>query len=622
MENRAFFLQYLTKQPVKVETHYIGHQDRRRPLTDVADLVAAFFLNTPPNELGQYSLHLPDDVARTALREDCFATVDENDTTLDTGCPLSALGSLGSKSKQPLIIKSSIVHGLTVGNDSSPTSTNSSKSSVNIRTDGIDIDTEHLERSELVQKLINLIHSNSIVLLTSPAASGKSSLFKLYKVAATDKKVIGISCFDDKTLFELLKAKGIDYENEIINEKLLSGKGVVVFLDDAQAKYADTRFWEKFSKAAGLWLPKNIKFIVSATHSLNEGKESPVEFESLPRLSRNDFLLSDVEAYQFLDFSDIGLPEKMKLFLNLKAVLIQECGGLIGSLRLAIDSLKDAFMKDIHPTETALLHHCFSNSFVQRMARCFGSRHSKPVGDDFKNVLKRCFAGDLIQLNGLMNEEDNDSYSSLKKAGILVKYPNTTFGFSSPLAKRYYFKWIFPNRSLTAPSTLMELIGNVVSSMSATILANSTRPGDFPKEAVFQHLFMEGLASFTPPDCSICPELSKIFPATTNSNTQQNIPREIDFYLNSSLRWGIELLVNGDGIGEHISRFTPPNGKYVALAVSDYTVVDFRRNSIGRPTNILRHSNRITVFFKDDDYSIAQCIFGLDNSPVKINLSN
>ena len=122
---------------------------------------------------------------------------------------------------------------------------------------------------------------------------------------------------------------------------------------------------------------KKIKFIISATHSLIGGKESPVEFESLPRLSRNDFLLSDVEAYQFLDSSDIGLPEKMKLFPNLKTVLVQECGGLIGSLRLAVDYLKEAFMKDIHPTETALLHHCFSNTFVQRMARCFGSGHSK-----------------------------------------------------------------------------------------------------------------------------------------------------------------------------------------------------------------------------------------------------
>jgi hypothetical protein len=46
----------------------------------------------------------------------------------------------------------------------------------------------------------------------------------------------------------------------------------------------------------------------------------------------------------------------------------------------------------------------------------------------------------------------------------------------------------------------------------------------------------------------------------------------IDFFLNSSLRWGIEMLVSGDGIGEHLSSFNPPGGKYVALDVNDYAV--------------------------------------------------
>jgi hypothetical protein len=63
--------------------------------------------------------------------------------------------------------------------------------------------------------------------------------------------------------------------------------------------------------------------------------------------------------------------------------------------------------------------------------------------------------------------------------------------------------------------------------------------------------------------------------------------------LNGTLRWGIELLVNGDGMGEYISKFTPPNGKYVALDVREYAVVDFRN---GRPMNISRHPKRITMF--------------------------
>lgn len=457
------------------------------------------------------------------------------------------------------------------------------------------------------------------VRLTSPAASGKSSLLKLYQHSLKNTKVVWISCLTDKSCFDLFKAKGIDLEN-CEYQSNIGKRDTVVFLDDAQEKYPEVRFWEQLIKVVPNWLPSNIRFVISSTHLVSIGTSSPVVFEALPKLQRNDFLLTPEESNEFLELSVVGLPQKMKSE-TVKEVITKECGGLIGALRQSVDSLTERFAKDIEPSETALLQHFLSNDLLPNMGRCFGDTHSTPIGNDFKMFLKKIMVNEKQILNILANQQDIDSYSSLKKAGILVELPDNTLEFSSQLAKRYYFKWIFPNRSLTSPSTLFKLIGNVVSSMSATTLKNSTRPGYFPKEPVFQHLFMEGLASFTPPNCSICPELSKIFPDATNSNTQQTIPGEIDFYLNSNLRWGIELLVNGKGIGEHISRFHPPNGKYVALAVSDYTVVDFRRNSTGQPTNISRHPKRITVFFKDDDYSIANCIFGLENVPVTISLS-
>ena len=42
MENKVFFLKYQENQPVKIESHFIGENNRRRPLSDVGDLVAAF----------------------------------------------------------------------------------------------------------------------------------------------------------------------------------------------------------------------------------------------------------------------------------------------------------------------------------------------------------------------------------------------------------------------------------------------------------------------------------------------------------------------------------------------------------------------------------------------------
>ena len=103
MENKAFFVQYLTNQPVKVETHYIGQQDRRRPLTDVADLVAASTQDPTRRLLG-----LPEDYGPLTLHLSDGSAIPGN--TL-----LAAIQQQVGSYEQPLIIKSGIVHGHTVG---------------------------------------------------------------------------------------------------------------------------------------------------------------------------------------------------------------------------------------------------------------------------------------------------------------------------------------------------------------------------------------------------------------------------------------------------------------------------------------------------------------------------
>jgi hypothetical protein len=52
-----------------------------------------------------------------------------------------------------------------------------------------------------------------------------------------------------------------------------------------------------------------------------------------------DFLLTDEEAYQLLEFRNAGLPENIRQDKILKDVLVKECGGLVGALRLSINVL-------------------------------------------------------------------------------------------------------------------------------------------------------------------------------------------------------------------------------------------------------------------------------------------
>ena len=113
MNNKTFYLKYQDNGPVKVQTHFDALKRKREsPLEDVADLVAAYKVAVAPRldatPVDSLVLHLPQGYDRTALEEDCFMNIDDQDTSLDVGCPLSALGDIGTRSKKPLVIRSDI----------------------------------------------------------------------------------------------------------------------------------------------------------------------------------------------------------------------------------------------------------------------------------------------------------------------------------------------------------------------------------------------------------------------------------------------------------------------------------------------------------------------------------
>ncbi|KAJ3062829.1 hypothetical protein HDU99_005087, partial [Rhizoclosmatium hyalinum] len=56
--NQTFYIRYNNNEVVKVATHFDCKRLRRElPLNDVADIIAAFFMNASPDELGKYTLH-------------------------------------------------------------------------------------------------------------------------------------------------------------------------------------------------------------------------------------------------------------------------------------------------------------------------------------------------------------------------------------------------------------------------------------------------------------------------------------------------------------------------------------------------------------------------------------
>ena len=102
--------------------------------------------------------------------------------------------------------------------------------------------------------------------------------------------------------------------------------------------------------------------------------------------------------------------------------------------------------------------------------------------------------------------------------------------------------------------------------MSARRLRNSCEEKDgekkSPKEAVYQQLFHEAIATLLPIDYSIIPELG-----TEAEVDGKVVTGELDFYIKNGKKWAIELLRDGDGIGEHLRRI---GGKYQNVVADLY----------------------------------------------------
>jgi hypothetical protein len=187
----------------------------------------------------------------------------------------------------------------------------------------------------------------------------------------------------------------------------------------------------------------------------------------------------------------------------------------------------------------------------------------------------------------------------------------------------FFFHYIFPTRKAASlPRDIFSLVKSAIQEMSSSALMKSVvHPTDFPKETVFQHEFVSGLLASLPPCCYICAELSKNFP--NDDIKDGKIEGEIDFYINGDLRWGLELLISGDNVTEHMDRFSAEaEGKYFPLQVNAYAIVDFRRSSSGKPTNVLAMENRVTVFFPHGDYSVCVCRFGTNPADIYIKLNS
>jgi hypothetical protein len=441
-------------------------------------------------------------------------------------------------------------------------------------------------------------------------------------------KCIYLSLLGDDARDQLLGI-GIDIStmSKIQDSQVDTERLVVIILDDAQRQYGNLDFWNKFVKTNNVFnLPKNIHFIVSATYSLNT-IGSPIDFASFPRLTVADFVLNDTEVEVYLDLSAennksnvVGTLLKSEVF---RTVISVTCGNHIGALSVSVNGIYLQFSRDSATTVDVAMQFYISKDFIPNFHRCYASGVTEIPGDGLRALLLRCLRDQSAVYNdgSISSAKDKDIYNQLIRAGVLVPTESLKVKFSSPAASQFINWMIFPNRSMDQPASVFWLVEEAIKEMSGTALLNSLadRVNGFPSETTFQHFILEGLHRHTLANSCIYSELSTMIPFSQEDKKFARIPGRCDFFINGDVRWLVELLVNGNTIGEHASRMID-GGKYAGLKITDYAVVDFRGSISGTVTGVGRDKNRMTVFFKLGDYSQCTLQSGLHEEPRLIKL--
>ena len=482
------------------------------------------------------------------------------------------------------------------------------------RLDGLNSTEYCLPRRELIERIWSTVNKNRFLVICSPPATGKTSLLQLIR-RQFPSECRYVSFFQDiktKSASDLLSplVRGID------------GRQVTILIDDAQERYTETDFLAELVKIPDELKPQaaavssNVRYIICATYKLNCSVNCPIVLSDLNCLTRKDLLITDDECRLVLSWV---LPTRWHNFPRFLDTMVFESSGHIGAAVAAAVCLKAHFRDtaDDEVSEKQLYECYFADKLLQGLYRCFGKFAMKPESDRLRSILANALLrGCTLDLYPPdYNNEDRVLLSKMRKFGILEDGDESVVEYCSPLSRRFVLNWLYPNRPSIVPSNMRELLKTALQKLSRSSLLSSTH-GSFPLEATFQAHLLNAIIASTPIGCRTVPEMSILF-RDGDGKQGKRVQGRVDFYINNRLRWGVELLVNGSRVGEHVHRFSP-GGRYASLEVADYMVIDLRQGPV--VSNVVYKSEKKSRVFFEPSFQYCDVVHEFEEDAKRIYL--
>lgn len=467
------------------------------------------------------------------------------------------------------------------------------RKALTLQQDGINIESGlFVNRPVLIDKIIQTALESQHVVLSSPPATGKTSLLDMI-VDRLEKQNERIFYFvperNGEVMKEQIRSWGIPTSDLLALRKIDT---TWILVDDAQRGYYEhfDSLWEFLIKD----LKKNtkIKVIIASTHDMTS-LGSPASIRLLPHVFENfsldqvtklinafcqNFQIPDTEIWEeywamimemsMLETVEMGKTQSFHVEVLLRCLLELEKARKIPNATFNGETAQKQLR---------------NSTFIQGFDRCFAVDSNMIQDPQFRSSLTDV----LLGLNqGVVPLR----LQVLVRAGVL-----TTKGtFSCQAANWFYNQIHFPHRAQDLPATLPDLVVNAVALLSASRLKACVQDDIFPLETSFQHLLNETMTCLLPIDASVKPEY-RTKARGFLGDTKRGF---IDFYVNDNIQWAVELLRLGHGLKEHRNRFHPVTGKYRALPTKKHLVVDIRGPK--QTVSVAPRSDLCVLYFAED----------------------
>jgi len=187
---------------------------------------------------------------------------------------------------------------------------------------------------------------------------------------------------------------------------------------------------------------------------------------------------------------------------------------------------------------------------------------------------RKNFLREVLQQGGAVSMSsmiicDEEVLGDLVIGGYLVISATEQVEITTPLLELILFNRLYQTvqEGTRDFATLEEFLLECLNQIPRDVLANSLGVGtdNRPLERTWQMEFYRIAWSLLPKGTYLSADVGSVFGSTG----------QLDFYVNTKKKWGIELLREGTSISEHCGRFSS-KGIYAFIPVKEFVVIDFR----------------------------------------------